>query len=86
MPLSNFVPWGFGFAHHSIAILYHEVPNPHLTIRNFLIAVGGGEPSTARAKLAMLTDAAQREAVQHAVDARTLPSLHTAMQKLRIVR
>jgi hypothetical protein len=45
------VPRGFGFVHHSIAILYHEVPNPHLTIRNFLIAVGGGEPSTARAKL-----------------------------------
>jgi hypothetical protein len=23
-------------------MLYHEVPNPYLTIRNFLIAVGGG--------------------------------------------
>jgi hypothetical protein len=45
-----------------------------------------GKMQWARAKLAMLTDAAQREAVQHAVDARTLPSLHTAMQKLRIVR
>jgi hypothetical protein len=33
------VPRGFGFVHHSIAILYHEVPNPNLTIRNFLIAV-----------------------------------------------
>ena len=39
MPLSNFVPRGFGFVHHSIAILYHEVPNPNLTIRNFCIAV-----------------------------------------------
>jgi hypothetical protein len=29
----------FGFVHHSIAILYHEVPNPNLTIRNFFIAV-----------------------------------------------
>ena len=39
MPLSNLVPRGFGFVHHSIAILYHEVPNPNLTIRNFFIAV-----------------------------------------------
>jgi hypothetical protein len=39
VPLSNFVPRGFGFVHHSIAILYHEVPNPNITIRNFLIAV-----------------------------------------------
>jgi hypothetical protein len=28
VPLSNFVPRGFGFVHHSIALLYHEVPNP----------------------------------------------------------
>jgi hypothetical protein len=41
VPLSNFVPRGLGFVHHSIAILYHEVPNPNLTIRNFLIAVRG---------------------------------------------
>jgi hypothetical protein len=27
VPLSNFAPRGFGFVHHSIAILYHEVPN-----------------------------------------------------------
>jgi hypothetical protein len=39
VPLSNFVPRGFGFVHHSIAILYHQVPNPNLTIRNFFIAV-----------------------------------------------
>jgi hypothetical protein len=39
VPLSNFVPRGFGFVHHSIDILYHEVPNPNLTIRNFFIAV-----------------------------------------------
>jgi hypothetical protein len=26
VPLSNFAPRGFGFVHHSIAILYHEVP------------------------------------------------------------
>jgi hypothetical protein len=39
VPLSNFVPRGFAFVHHSIAILYHDVPNPNLTIRNFLIAV-----------------------------------------------
>ena len=47
MPLSRFVLRGFGFVHHSIAILYHEVPNPNLTIRNFFIAVsqvvGGSE-------------------------------------------
>jgi hypothetical protein len=29
----------FGCVHHSIALLYHEVPNPNLTIRNFSIAV-----------------------------------------------
>jgi hypothetical protein len=39
VPLSNFAPRGFGFFHHSIAILYHEVPNPNLTNRNFFIAV-----------------------------------------------
>jgi hypothetical protein len=39
VPLSNFVPRGFGFVHHSIAILYHQVPNPSITIRNFFIAV-----------------------------------------------
>jgi hypothetical protein len=37
VPLSNFVPRGFGFVHHSIAILYYEVPC--ITIRNFFIAV-----------------------------------------------
>jgi hypothetical protein len=42
VPLSNFAPRGFGFVHHSIAILYHSVPNPNLTIRNLCIAVGGG--------------------------------------------
>jgi hypothetical protein len=30
VPLSNFLPRGFGFVHHSIAILYHEVPNPDI--------------------------------------------------------
>ena len=45
MPLSNFVARGFGFVHHSRAIFYHEVPNPNLTIRNFLIAVCAPERS-----------------------------------------
>jgi hypothetical protein len=35
------MPRGLGFVHHSIAILYHEVPNPNITIRNFFIAAGG---------------------------------------------
>jgi hypothetical protein len=35
VPLSKFAPRGFGFVHHSIAILYHQVPNPNITIRNF---------------------------------------------------
>jgi hypothetical protein len=39
VPLSNFVPRGFGFVHHSIAILYHQVSNLSITIRNFCIAV-----------------------------------------------
>ena len=33
VPLSNFVPKGFGFVHHAIAILYHQVPNPKLISR-----------------------------------------------------
>jgi hypothetical protein len=39
VPLSNFVSRGFGFVLHSIAILYHQVPNLSITIRNFFIAV-----------------------------------------------
>jgi hypothetical protein len=39
VPLSNFVPRGFGFVHHSIAILDQHVRNAHLTIRDFCIAV-----------------------------------------------
>jgi hypothetical protein len=35
VPLSNSVPRGFGFVHHSIAILCHQVPNPNITIRFF---------------------------------------------------
>jgi hypothetical protein len=41
------VPRGFGFVHHSIAILYHEVPNPNITIRNFFIGVGGPDSPSA---------------------------------------
>jgi hypothetical protein len=45
VPLSNFIPTrGFGFVHHSIAILCHEVPNLSITIRNFFIAVGRAAP------------------------------------------
>jgi hypothetical protein len=36
--VSDFVPRGFGFVHHSIAILYRAVPNPNITVRNFCIA------------------------------------------------
>jgi hypothetical protein len=39
VPLSRFVPRVFGFVHHSIALLYHEVPNLSITVRNFFIAV-----------------------------------------------
>jgi malate dehydrogenase (oxaloacetate-decarboxylating)(NADP+) len=39
VPLSNLAPRGVGFVHHSIAILYHQVPNLSVTIRNFFIAV-----------------------------------------------
>jgi hypothetical protein len=38
VPISKFAQRGFGFVHHSMAILYHEVPNPNVTIRNFFIA------------------------------------------------
>jgi hypothetical protein len=58
------LPRGFGFVHHSRAILYHEVPNPNITIRNFLIAVrarGGvrlvGEPGGRRGGQAAARDA-----------------------------
>jgi hypothetical protein len=60
VPLYNFVPRGFGFVHHSIAILYHAVPNPNLTIRHFCIAVGGHH-----AELRAAVAAAQHE-VTHA--------------------
>ena len=40
---------GFGFVHHSRAILYHEVPNPNLTIRfHFCIAVQGPRPARSK--------------------------------------
>jgi hypothetical protein len=42
--LSNFALRGFGFVHQSMAILYHEVPNPNITIRNFFIAVCARPP------------------------------------------
>jgi hypothetical protein len=47
MPLSNLLPRGFGFVHHSIAILDHQVPNLSITIRNFFIAVWRGRRSHA---------------------------------------
>ena len=55
VPLSNFVPRGFGFVHHSIAILYHEVPNLSLTIRNFFIAVTWCAQSTRSAGRSLLS-------------------------------
>ena len=42
VPLSNFVPRGFGFVHHLIAILYLS-RSAKLTIRNCCIAVQGFE-------------------------------------------
>ena len=39
MPLSNSTPRENGFVHHSIAIVYHEEPNPKITVRSFFIAV-----------------------------------------------
>jgi hypothetical protein len=46
----------FGFVYHSIALLYHEVPNPYLTIRNFFIAVGGARTSNAACGLLLAAD------------------------------
>ena len=57
MPPSNSVPRVFGFVHHSVAILYHEVPNPNLTIRNFCIAVGGRKTHPAALAEALLEQA-----------------------------
>jgi hypothetical protein len=33
VPLSNFAPRGFRCVHQSIAILYHQVPNPNILSR-----------------------------------------------------
>jgi hypothetical protein len=51
VPLSNFAPRGFAFFHHSIAIFYHEVPNPISRSQLFdrsmspgLLLGGGGAP------------------------------------------
>ena len=50
MPLSNFVPRGFGFVHHSIAILYHQVPNLSITIRNLFHRCTGMAPAATGAR------------------------------------
>jgi hypothetical protein len=39
VPLSNFVPRGFGFVYHSRTSVCRAVPKPNITIRNFFIAV-----------------------------------------------
>jgi hypothetical protein len=54
VPLSNFAPRDFGFVHHSIAILFHEVPNLSITIRNFFIAYTTLNPLDAFAAQLML--------------------------------
>ena len=51
----------FGFVHHSIAIFYHEVPNPNITIRNIFIAVRYGWESSARGRHARLHLAAHHQ-------------------------
>jgi hypothetical protein len=45
VPLYNFVPRGFGFVHHSLAII--QVPNPNLTIRNFFSPLQASGAETA---------------------------------------
>ena len=42
VPLSNFVPRGFGFVHHSIALLYHAVPNLISRFATFSSQYAGG--------------------------------------------
>jgi hypothetical protein len=75
VPLSNFVPRGFGFVHHSIAILDHQVPNLSLTIRNFCIAVA--HPPSGHVHAILLDPGGRRRAGERP---------HTAIKKLRIVR
>jgi hypothetical protein len=78
VPLSRFVLRGFGFVHHSIAILYHEVPNPNLTIRNFFIAVGGGSPDGANPHMsqgALMSKMVDRRKAMHAQMSEEFPSL-----------
>jgi hypothetical protein len=61
VPLSNLVPRGFGFVHHSIAILYHEVPNLSLTIRNFFHR-STAEPRPTRDSARHIGSISQRDA------------------------
>jgi hypothetical protein len=68
VPLSNFAPRGFGFVHHSIAILYDEVPNPNLPIRNFFIAVPRRLPAMRRRSFAAAADAAAAPAEDFELD------------------
>ena len=53
MPLSNIVPRGFEFIYHSIAILYHEVPNLSITIRTKLITARGALSQATEAEVAI---------------------------------
>ena len=45
VPLSNFVPRGFGFVHRSKTRFCRAVPNPNITIRNFCIARTAAAPA-----------------------------------------
>jgi hypothetical protein len=71
VPLSKFVPRGFVFVHHSIAILYHQVPNPDITIRLFFASLRSGVAADPAVALSLFTaaHAAGLPAATHALGA-----------------
>ena len=54
----------FGFVHHSRTLYSRAVPNPHLTIRNFCIAVAQGAEQL-RAGKAASEAGADEEEIRH---------------------
>jgi hypothetical protein len=78
VPLSKFVPRGFGFVHHSIALLCHEVQTLISRFANFFIAVRGrhGDPPPAAAASLLAGGSSQAE-----VESRHTPNPAAAAQR-----
>ena len=81
MPLSNLVPRGFGFVYHSIAILYHEVPNLSITIRTFFIALRGWWVRAVVLKKLDTLEGNERKAVSLMGDAQIVLELYVLFKR-----